>query len=118
MKWTAGFLLSCRNATLPPSTPHPGPLPNGGGMGGTEEPRCHPRASLGRGAGALRALSFPVWRVGTLPGVQDGVLWPRRQEGAGPAGELTEGWAGQDLSRWMFAAPLPTSWVSGQRCLG
>ncbi|CAI9167392.1 unnamed protein product [Rangifer tarandus platyrhynchus] len=27
-----------------------------------------PRPSLGGGAGAPRALSFPVWRVGTLPG--------------------------------------------------
>lgn len=119
MKWTAGFLLSCRNATLPPSTPHPGPLPNSGGMGDTEEPRCDPEGFAGQRSRDPEGPQFPCLEGGhPARGCRMEFSGPEDKRAQRPAGELTGvGWAGQDLSWWMFSAPLPTSWVSGRGVL-
>lgn len=124
--WFPSQLSECH--PLPPSTPHPLPLPDGAAHEVTLW------ASLGKGAAAWRGLSFPTWRVGLcclmLQGVPTGTLPEVQEPSLVPS---DSGWSGRtgmghgEGVAWprprpeptaALTAPLPPSWVSGQRSLG
>lgn len=75
------FLLSCHATPCPQAHPTPGP-PQQWGDGDTEEHGVTPRAYAGQRSRDRESPQFPCLEGGHhCPGVQDGVLRPRRQEG-------------------------------------